>query len=221
MGSSGYGLIVMSNESIPIELVQPDFNWVDSLLQNLPFLLTVIIVVAAAVVTYRSNRKSVESQNRLAQQRRQDEHDNKISEFRHQWLQGVRETAAELSEVIYELQMYIVKRNIARENYRQAGQQGDVDNVEKFSENMSSYAEHLHDHRTKFYRLYSKLKLLFKKDDPSTVDLFKLLDLIKDSIYDFDTTELKDDQINNVIVSLQVVLKAEWEVTKAREWKST
>lgn len=221
MSNSVFGLIVISSGSIPVELAQQDFNWTYSLLESLPFLVTVVIVVAAAVVTYRSNRKSVESQNSLAQQRRQDEHDNKISEFRHQWLQGVRETAAELCEVIYELQIYIVKRNIARENYRQAGQAGDIDSVEVFSEEMSSHADHLHDHRTKFYRLYSKLKLLFKKDDPSTVELFEFLDSIKDSIYDFDTTELQDDQIKNVIASLQVVLKAEWEVTKAREWKST
>jgi len=108
-----------------------------------------------------------------------------------------------------------------RENYRQSGQAGDIDSVESFWKEMSSHADHLHDHRTKFYRLYSKLKLLFKKDDPSTAELFEFLDSIKDSVYDFDTTKLQDDQVKNVIVSLQEVLKAEWEVTKAGEWKST
>lgn len=212
----------MSNGSIQIELVQQDFYWVDALLQNLPFLVTVVVVVAAAVVTYRSNRKSVESQNNLAQQRRQDDHDNKLSEFRHQWLQGVRETAADLCEVIYELQICIVKRNITRKNYEEAGQTGDTESVERFAEEMNVYAKDLHEHRRKFYRLYSKLQLLFKKGEPLTVDLFKLLNSVKDSVYDFDTMELelKAIQIKDVIENLQVVLKTEWEVTKARDWKS-
>lgn len=51
-----------------------------------------------------------------------------------------------------------------------------------------------------------------------TVDLFKILNSIKDSIYDFETMTLDDEQIQKVIESLQVVLKSEWEVTKAREW---
>jgi hypothetical protein len=44
------------------------------ILNNLPFLTTISIVIAAATVTYRSNRKSVESQNLLAEKARKSAH---------------------------------------------------------------------------------------------------------------------------------------------------
>lgn len=221
MSKSETGFILFSDGTIQIELVKPAFNLLDSFLQNLPFLLTVAIVVSAAVVTYRSNRRSVESQNALAQKRREDEHQKKVSEFRHQWLQEVRETASDMCQVIHELQLHIVQRNIARDNYRQAANSGDLSHVEEFSEEISQCAELLKQLRAKYYRLFSKLQLLFKKGDPSTVELFELLDSIKDNIYNFDTTTLDDDQINKVIECLQVVLKEEWEVTKSRVWGRT
>tara|TARA_R110002073_G_scaffold11861_2_gene53390 strand:+ start:8604 stop:9269 length:666 start_codon:yes stop_codon:yes gene_type:complete len=221
MSKSETGIIVVSDGTIPIEIVKPAFDWLDSLLHNLPFLVTIVVVVCAAAVTYRSNRRSVESQNTLAQQNRQDEHQNKISEFRHQWLQEVRETAADICQVTHDLQSFIVQRNIARENYRNAGQKGDASSVELFSEEMSKCAETLKQLRSRYYRLFSKLQLLFKKEEPLTVDLFELLNSIKDRIYDFDAMTLDDEQIHKVIESLQVVLKSEWEATKAREWGNT
>lgn len=221
MSKSESGFIVVPDGTIPIEVVKPAFDWLDSLLHNLPFLVTIVVVICAAAVTYRSNRRSVESQNALAQQNRQDEHQNKISEFRHQWLQEVRETAADICQVIHDLQNFIVQRNIARDNCREAAGKGDTSSVEVFSEEMSKCAETLKQLRSKYYRLFSKLQLLFKKEEPSTVGLFELLNSIKDSIYDFDTMALDDAKIHKVIESLQVVLKSEWEVTKAREWVNT
>lgn len=221
MSKSETGIIVVSDGPIPIQVLKPDLGLLDIFLHNLPFILTILIVVCAAVVTYRSNRKSVESQNELAAQRRQDEHENKISEFRHQWLQEVRETAASLCQIIHELQIYIVQRNIAQESFKQSGHEGDISNADRFSEEVREYNEKLKERRSNYYCLYSKLQLLFKKDEPSTSALFELLESIKDSIYDSNTTALEDHKIKQVIECLQVVLKSEWEVTKDRAWKNT
>ena len=154
MSKSETGFIVVSDGTIPIEIVKPAFDWLDSLLHNLPFLVTIVVVICAAV-TYRSNRRSVESQNALAQQNRQDGHQNNISEFRHKWLQEVRETAADICQVIHDFQNFIVQRNIARDNQRDAGRKGDASSVEVFSEEMSKCAETLKQLRSKYYRLFS------------------------------------------------------------------
>ncbi len=71
MNKSETGIILVSDGPIPIELIHAAQTLCDILLQNLPFLITIAVVVAAATVTYKSNRKSVDSQNRLAQQQRQ------------------------------------------------------------------------------------------------------------------------------------------------------
>lgn len=205
---------------ILIKIIEPEFSWLD-LFNDLPIILTALVVVCAATVTYWSNRKSVEAQNKIADQRRKDEHEDKISEFRHQWLQEVRETAANLCQVIHDLQVFVVKRNLVHESLTQAKKNGDISKIDEFSEQVSDINENLNGFRSKYYKIYSKLQLLFKKDEDYTVELFGLLDEIKDSIYDFERTVLKDDQIKKVIESLQLVLKSEWEVTKDRSWKTT
>jgi hypothetical protein len=58
-------------------------NWQEMILANLSFSITAIIILSAAAVTYRSNRKSVESQSALSRKARETEHQSKISEFRH------------------------------------------------------------------------------------------------------------------------------------------
>lgn len=205
---------------ILIKIIKPSYDWVNAF-HDWPIFLTALIVICAAAVTYRSNRKSVEAQNKIADQRRQDEHENKISEFRHQWLQDVRETAASLCQVIHDSQVFIAQRNLVRERLEQAQQKGDVSNIDEFSQQVFDLNEKLKEFRSKYFWLYSKLQLLFKKGEQSTIELFGLLDEVRDSIYDFETTALNHDQIKKVIENLQVVLKSEWEVTKDRAWKAT
>ncbi len=97
-------VLIKAESTIPIELVQSSKDFMDIMFSNIPFLVTICVVVCAATVTYRSNRKSVESQNRLSQatlekqtilanEAKDAEHQNKISEFRHQWIQEVRGTS--------------------------------------------------------------------------------------------------------------------------------
>lgn len=210
--------VVALKGKIPLELVGPTSTWQDVLVQNLPFIITALIVVAAATVTYRSNRSSVASQNSLAQQSRQDDHENKISEFRHQWLQEVRETGSQLCQVVHELHFLSVRRNIAVDNRHEAAKHGDDDALEEFQKEIDDVFEPLSEKRSQYYRLASKLKMLFKQDEPEAKHLFKVLDGVKKDVYDFNTMTLKDEKIEVIVNELQRILKTEWEVTKSRSW---
>ena len=92
---------VISNaeQNTPIEIIHGATNWLDITLSNLPFLITMLIVLVTGFVTYRSNRSSITNQNT-------NEQENKISEFRHHWLQEVRDTASKLVQKIYDIQHY-------------------------------------------------------------------------------------------------------------------
>jgi hypothetical protein len=79
-------------------------------------MVTISIVVGSALVTYLVNRKAIANQGKQADLSRNAEHENKISEFRHHWLQEVRNTAAELATSIHECQIHLVLTNLARDN---------------------------------------------------------------------------------------------------------
>lgn len=218
MSESETWKIIFSNGKIPIEITQPTIELTDILLKNLPFMLTALIVLSAAVVTYISNRRSVESQNKLSRQARIDEHENKISEFRHEWIQDVRETSSKLCQILHELQVYTMQRNINRENQRVAIRKGDDYSGEQFDKLASESYQNLVIKRSEYYRVSSKLKLLFKKDDPSTSAVFKLINDVKDDINDFEKMHLEESEIDKIILHFQEILKSEWEVTKERTW---
>ncbi|MBY5920793.1 hypothetical protein [Ferrimonas balearica] len=218
MDKSDIGAIIFSNGNIPVELIHKPLEWKAVALQNLPFLITIVIIVCAATVTYTSNRKSVESQNRIAQRARVDEHENKISEFRHQWIQQVRETASDLCKILHQIQYQAMVRNLNRDNEREAYRRGDQENGQRFNELASQAYNELVSIRTEYYQVSSKLKLLFKKDEPSMKKAFEIMSSIKEEIYDFDTTHLEEDKIDSLISELQDALKEEWEVTKSRTW---
>ena len=129
-------------------------------------MITALIVLAAATVTYRSNRRSVESQNDLARKGREEEHENKISEFRHQWIQEVRETVSRLCQLMHEMQQNIVERNLAKGNLDTAIRHGDDEAGDGYESIMQECYRKLVSQRSDFYLTSSKLKLLFKKSDP-------------------------------------------------------
>lgn len=185
------------------------------ILNNLPFLITICIIIAAATVTYRSNRKSVESQNELAEKARNAAHEDKISEFRHSWLQEVRNTSSELSKTLHECKMfYTLKQrefdHAGQMSGTESGNQQHLDNGEKFEE---KYIQS----RSDFYKLHSKLVLLFKPSDSKTSKLMNLLNDVRTALYD-NPLQVNDDKIDSVLAELQKILKTEWETTKSRTW---
>ncbi|MFL7012913.1 hypothetical protein [Enterovibrio norvegicus] len=184
-------------------------------LKNLPFMITICVVLAGAFVTYRSNRKSIESQNLLASKARDAAHQDKISEFRHAWIQEVRKTSAELSQTLHECKMhYTLKQrefdHAVRMSGTQSGNQNHLDACEKFE---AKYIES----RAKFYQLYSKIVLLFKPSDSQTEKLITLLNDTRTALYD-NPLLVTDESIDAILVELQQILKSEWEVTKSRTW---
>jgi len=215
------GAIIFSEGSIPIEIIQEPLSIGAIAIQNLPFLVTALIVICAATVTYRSNRKSVEAQNEVAINARIDEHENKISEFRHHWIQQVRETASDLCKILHQLQYQAMVRNLNRDNEAEASKRGDDESEAVFNKAASKAYGKLISSREEYYRVSSKLKLLFKKDEPSMKAAFGIVSEIQEDIFDLDKTHIEEKMIEDLVSELQVVLKEEWKVTKKRSWSES
>ncbi len=214
-------VLLKSEGNIPIEIIRASYSWQEILLNNLPFIVTIVIISVAAFVTYRSNRASVEAQNKIASKSRQEEHENKISEFRHIWLQEVRETSSELIQVIHECQYFTKKNNSYHEVAKNVANEDNKMILEKNIEAMESSFNSLIAKRSEFYKKEAKLKLLFKKGDNEVIKLFSLLQSVKQTIGSDDIDSLDDEIIENITNELQIVLKTEWEVTKNRTWLKT
>jgi len=214
-------VLLKSEGSIPIEIIRTPYNSQEILLNNLPFLVTIVIISVAAVVTYWSNRASVKAQNEIASKSRKEEHENKISEFRHDWLQEVRETGSELIQIIHECQYFTKMHNYYQENAKNVADQGNEIILKSNITEMENTFNSLISKRSEFYKKEAKLKLLFKKGDEDVMKLFNLLQSIKSKIGSENINSLDDDVIQKVTNELQTVLKTEWEVTKNRTWLKT
>ncbi|EGR1394014.1 hypothetical protein [Vibrio parahaemolyticus] len=194
-------------------------NWEEILkpfASNLPFLVTVVVVLSAATVTYRSNRRSVESQNQLAEKARDAAHQDKISEFRHKWLQEVRETSADLAKVYHDCRInHFLKE---REFEFSIKMSGTPTGNEEHLKNCELYESKFINSRLEFYKLSSKLFLLFKPRDPQVIELTSKINEITLSLKE-NPSRLSDDDIEFVLCNVQKLLKHEWEVTKSRSWQ--
>ncbi|WPK51889.1 hypothetical protein [Vibrio fluvialis] len=213
-------VLIEAKERLPIEIVQTSKSTFELILTNLPSIISIVTVIAAGWFTYKLNRKLIENQSYLATTARDAEHENRISEFRHQWLQDVRNTGSELCQRIIEMQILTTHRNMAIECRDSSDKKGDTEATKCFQEDVSKYYDRLLDTRSHFYNCSSRLKLLFKKDEPQTSKLFNCIDAVDSLFEDLETTIISKSQIDEVISSLQEVLKAEWEVTKSRSWAS-
>ncbi|MCL4410677.1 MAG: hypothetical protein M1356_10300 [Gammaproteobacteria bacterium] len=189
-------------------------DWQKIIIDGLPFWITALIVVAAAVVTYRSNRKSVESQNELGRKSRLADHQNKISEFRHGWLQDLRNTSADLVKILHECRISMILKD---REFGWAGQTSVSAESASHLRNCEAFEAQFLAARSEFYKSHSKLKLLFKPNDADANQLLELLDEARTNL--FKEPLLVDDEfIDRIVSELQVILKTEWEVTKNRTW---
>lgn len=185
------------------------------ILKNLPFLITICIVIAAAIVNYRSNRKAIESQSLLAERARSAAHEDKISEFRHAWLQELRNTSSELSRVLHECSMYYMLKQ--REFDFSVQTAGISEANSQHLENSVAFESNYVQSRMEFYRLHSKLILLFKPSDSQITKLMGLLHSARISLYEC-PEQVDDEMIDSILGELQVILKTEWDTTKSRTW---
>lgn len=199
--------------SIPVEIRAKHLSATEVLLANIPFLVTICVIVAAALVNYFVNRKTIENQDRHSRLGRQAEHQNKVSEYRHAWLQEVRNTSSELIKTIYEAQNYLMQWNLTR-GYRENG--GTDEQMAEWSERLSVLWKKEKAAAAEMYKYTAKLKLLFKKNDPQVSRLFSLLDVTLTKVGNLDLVHVDDKSIADIIAELQVILKNEWEVTKSR-----
>lgn len=212
-------VLLKSDGHLPIEIIQPTIDAWGVMLSNLPFIVTVMIVISAATVTYRSNRRSVENQSEQARKSRDADHENKISEFRHSWLQEVRESGAELCQIVSETQTLIANRNTLQRDISSAAMKGDIESEMDFKAEMCEVHNQLRVKKSQYYKCASKLKLCFKRDEPQTNTLFSIIKKTNDSFDDFKTSSLDAGTVDEIIIELQIILKSEWETTKERTWK--
>lgn len=195
-------------------------------------LLTLVVVVCTAVVTNLSNRRLTrqqlaladianKQQLELADKAHKADHENKVSDFRHHWLQEVRITSSQMIKSIHECQEHTAKKNRRIEWRDKAEYTGNEELGKKYQGQIDNILVQLSESRAEFYMHYSKLVLLFKAGDMAAAELFIELSKFKDGIGDLDTFDTNDETISSIISHVQTVLKKEWEITKNRSWLET
>lgn len=207
------------SDIIPIEIKQSALEWSEVLLRNLPFLVTIAIVAGSALVTYWISTKSVKSQEEQSDKNRQAEHENKISDFRNEWLQNLRNTASDLAKTLHLCQMYNLQRNCSIDYRDSAARHKDEESHTYHSEQVSGAYSSYIQARADFYQQHAKIKLFFKPDDPTASNLLDLLEAARNSMGN-DSTSLDNASIDSIVAELRIILKKEWETTKDRTWLS-
>lgn len=210
-------IFIKADSYIPIEIKKSALEWHEIFFNNLPFIITSLIVMGSALVTFCISKKSIKSQQNQSAIDRNAEHENKISEFRHNWLQELRNTSSELSSTLHLCQMHNLANNLSkgyRDSYHKAGYAKDA---EMHQRDADKHYERFLSARGEFYKFSSKIRLMFKPQDKKSLQLFELLDKARSSLGN-DSTSLDNDIIDEINLELQKLLKVEWEVTKNRKW---
>ena len=203
--------------SIPIEIKKSALEWQDIILNNLPFIITSFIVMGSALVTFFISRKSIKSQQAQSSIDRTAEHENKISEFRHNWLQDLRNTSSELTSSLHLCQVHNSALKRSNEYKFEALNDNDEKYIDMHQRNIERHYERFTSVCGDFYKFNSKIRLMFKPNDKNSAELFTLLEEARISLGS-DSTSLDNNIIDKINLELQVILKDEWEVTKNRKW---
>ncbi|MEA2120575.1 hypothetical protein [Halovibrio sp. HP20-50] len=210
-------VLIKAESQIPIEIKQRALEWQDVLLNNLPFLVTIVIVLGSAFVTYFISKKNIRTQEEQGGINRKAEHENKISDYRHEWLNNLRNTSSELSKALHLCQMSNLQRNCSIDYRKNAMSSNDTESASEHQKDVAKHYNSFIENRASFYQLHSKVKLFFKPSDPQATKLMEYLGDARKNMGN-DSTSLDDELIDNIVSELQVILKNEWEVTKNRTW---
>ena len=204
-------VVLEASKAIPLKIQLPELDSISIIVNNLPFIITIFIVASSAFVTWLSYKKSIVAN-------RDSDHQNKISEFRHNWLQELRNTSSLLVEHIHMCNLYSLRLNQARDWRGSALESEDSTSVEYYQAEINKYDLLFIESQKKFYHDYTKLKLLFKNNDICSEYLFTLLDEIHSKINSVEHKHISNEEIDKIITELRSILKDEWETTKERTW---
>jgi hypothetical protein len=181
-----------------------------------PFYITIFVIVTAGLVNYALNVRTMGNQTNEATRGRQADHQNKISEYRHAWLQDLRDTASELVKAIYQAQSALMRSNLSRGYRDSPAHQNDVVAAGKHQEAVLAAAAEERVAVAEMRKYVAKIKLLFKPNDAQAAQLFLLLAEIIGATNDSKVVSIDDTVVNDIVAEIQVILKAEWETTKKR-----
>ncbi len=182
----------------------------------LSFWITIVVVVTAGIVNYWLNTRTMRNQTQEATKSRQADHQNKVSEYRHAWLQELRNTASDLIKSIHDGQSALMRTNLSRDYRDGAQQRGDFEAAKEQQQHVAAGYSDERAAASEIYRNISKIKLMFKPVDPQAAKLFSLLDKVIERIGDTEMRALDNTIIDEIVAELQGILKAEWEITKMR-----
>jgi hypothetical protein len=202
--------------TIPVEIKPQPVDVPHVFLANIPFLVTIVVVVAAAAVNYFVNRRTILNQETQSAKSRQAEHQNKISEYRHAWLQELRNTSAEFIKAVYDAQSTLMQWNLSRDYVNDSASYEDEKKFLEYKAKLPVLYVQEKQAAAELYKYSSKIKLLFKKDDPQVAKLFQLLDGLCGKVGNLELRGIETSVIDEVVLELQTILKHEWEVTKER-----
>nr|WP_320015166.1 hypothetical protein [uncultured Desulfobacter sp.] len=208
-------VIIKAESYIPVEIKNQAQDWIQIIENNAAFIATFAAVIASAILTYIMTRKSIKSQEDQAIKSRKAEHENKISEFRHLWLQEVRNTASDLIKILYQCQYYKDRMGQLRDWIEEKQTEKVKDSFQK---KIDDFRLKEIESKNEYLKLSSKLKLLFKPADENFKELDLLLSGIRDNLESTFTTTENNEKIDKIIEHLKTILKDEWEVTKDRSW---
>jgi len=181
-----------------------------------PFYITILVVVTAGVVNYWLNTRTMRNQTSEAAQGRQADHQNKVSEYRHAWLQELRDTASELVKAIYQAQSALMRANLSRGYRDSVSNQDHADVVAKHQGAVLAAAAEERVAIAEMRKHAAKIKLMFKPRDPQAAPLFLLLTKTIEATNDTAVVSINDALVDDIVAQIQVILKAEWEITKER-----
>jgi hypothetical protein len=137
-----------------------------------PFYITILVIVTAGVVNYWLNTRTMRNQTSEATQGRQADHQNKISEYRHAWLQELRDTASELVKAIYQAQSALMRTNLSRDYRDSLSNRDHADVVAKHQAAVLAAAAEERVAMAEMRKHAAKIKLLFKPNDPQAAPFF-------------------------------------------------
>lgn len=182
----------------------------------LSFWITIVVVVTAGIVNYWLSSRTMSNQTQEAAKGRQADHQNKVSEYRHAWLQELRNTASDLIKSIHDGQSALMRTNLSRDYRDRAQQQGDFEAAKEQQQHVATGYSDERSAASEIYKNVSKIKLMFKPVEPQAAKLFSLLDRVIERIGDIEMRRLDNTIIDEIVAELQGILKAEWEITKMR-----
>ncbi len=184
--------------------------------------ITISVIVLTTILNFKNSKKMLDHQSKFEQKRLKAEHEDKVSEFRHEWLKEVRSVSSELYRIIEDIHILCPKTEYHKSEATKIKNavKSNISNNPSYIQHMNmhnDYLEKVHSLYSLYLLNYSKLNLLFKSSDS---DFSAAIALIHINEGEADIDKLRNADARLFISKMQVILKNEWEVTKTRSWNN-